>query len=42
MLLAQSVTVTEIPVWVAYVFAVALVVLLTWTVSWVLKHPTPE
>ena len=42
MLLAQAVTVTEIPGWVLYVFIVAFGVLLAWAVSWVLSHPKPE
>jgi hypothetical protein len=42
MLLAQAVSVSEIPGWVVYVFALALVVLLTFAVRWVLSHPKPE
>jgi hypothetical protein len=42
MLLAQAVTISEIPGWVVYVFAVVLVVALIGVVRGVLSHPRPE
>jgi hypothetical protein len=42
MLFAQAVSVNEIPGWVVYVFALALIVVFTVAVRWILSHPTPE
>ena len=42
MLLAQAVSISEIPEWVVYVFVVVLVLGLIGVVRWVLTHPRPE
>ena len=42
MLLAQAITISEIPDWTLAAFVVALIVGLTLIVRWILTHPTPE
>jgi hypothetical protein len=42
MLLAQSVSIEEIPGLVVYVFVLVLIVALIGVVRWVLNHPGPE